>query len=76
MGILHQKKSFLLHLDKEIIEKVLKRVYTSEQYYKKRPLNKQTITLKYGPENELTELTGAFFKTAILKYVGKVFKST
>lgn len=68
------KKAFLLHLDKEIIEKVLKRVYTSEQSIKKRPLNKQTITLKYGPENELAELTGAFFKTAILKYVGKDFQ--
>lgn len=68
------KKAFLLHLDKEIIEKVLKRVYTSEQSIKKNPLNKQTMTLKYGPENEITELTGEFFRTAILKYIGKDFQ--
>lgn len=68
------KKAFLLHLDKEIIEKVLKRVYTSEQSIKKKPLNKQTMTLKYGPKNELKELTGEFFRDAILKYIGKNFQ--
>ncbi|MDN5060005.1 hypothetical protein [Aliarcobacter butzleri] len=61
------KEMYLVHLDQEIIGKILKRVRQSE--INKKPLNHQTIDISYSEYHKLKKATGPNLKEEILKYI-------
>ncbi|MFA7091863.1 MAG: hypothetical protein WC149_08420 [Arcobacteraceae bacterium] len=61
------KEMYLVHIDQEIIGKILKRVRQSE--IDKKPLNHQTIDISYSEHHKLKKATGQALKDEILKYI-------
>lgn len=65
------QKAFILHIDKSLIYKILKKVHEIEQSNKENNLNKRTMTLKYDESNELKLLDGQNLKENLLAYIGE-----
>lgn len=63
------KDAFLVHIDKELTNKVLRRLRKIEQIEGKNDFNKRTITIKYSHKNRLNTLDGKSLKQSILKYI-------
>lgn len=62
---------FILHIDNELVYKILKRVHQIEQSGNNKDLNKKTITLTYSEEHRLEKLDGENLKQNLLKYIGE-----
>lgn len=65
------QKAFILHLDNNIIYKILKRIHEIEQGDSKNNLNTKTMTLKYSEINALKLLDGQCLKQSLLAYIGQ-----
>ena len=63
------ESAYLLHIDKTIMEKVLKKVRELEAGGKGDVLNKSKLTLHYINENRLKDVTGQSLKEAIESYI-------
>ncbi|EPN6553067.1 DUF4365 domain-containing protein [Acinetobacter baumannii] len=65
------QNAFVLHIDNELVYKILKRVHQIEQSEKNKDLNKKTITLTYSEQHRLEKLDGENLKQNLLKYIGE-----
>ncbi|MDH0032412.1 MULTISPECIES: DUF4365 domain-containing protein [unclassified Acinetobacter] len=65
------QNAFVLHIDNELVYKILKRVHQIEQSENKKDLNKRTITLDYSEKHRLEKLDGENLKKTLLKYIGE-----
>lgn len=61
--------AYLVHVDKQIIEKTLKRIREIESKGKPYKLNKHTITIHYGDNERLADTTGESLKSGIERYI-------
>jgi hypothetical protein len=60
---------FLVHMDNDLISKVLKRIREIDQSDKDNDFNKRTMTIHYGDEHRLPNTNGVSLKKAIESYV-------
>lgn len=65
------QNAFVLHIDNELIYKILKRVHQIEQSENNKDLNKRTITLTYSEQQRIEKLDGENLKQTLLKYIGE-----
>lgn len=65
------KQAYLLHIDNELITKILKRLHELDQSNKDNRLNKRTMTLTYGDDHRLSPLGGKSLKRKVLGFVGE-----
>jgi hypothetical protein len=65
-------QAFLVHIDKVLIEKILKRVRKADVEEKINQLNKMTLSIGYDESHELPSLDGKGLKQTIEKYVGNM----
>jgi hypothetical protein len=59
------QRAFLVHVDFNLIERVLKRIHECEQLEDRMDHNKRTLTLSYGDKDELTPLNGHGLKVRL-----------
>lgn len=64
------QKAFIVHVDNDLVYKVLKKIHQVEQGNEKNNLNKRTITLNYDERHELKFLSGQSLKENLLAYIG------
>ena len=69
-GCNRAQRAFMVHVDANLVSKVLKRIHELEQCNGKSDLNKRTLTIHYGNEHEMESLSGACLKSKIEKNVG------
>lgn len=67
------QNAFVIHIDNELVYKILKRVHQIEQSDKNKDLNKRTITLTYSELHKLEKLDGENLKQIFLKYIGESY---
>ncbi|WP_157957529.1 hypothetical protein [Salinicola halophyticus] len=67
------EKAYLVHLDRDLIWKVLQRVDREKVQGNGAKLNKKTMTIKYGKSEQLSEVHGKYFKLAVEQIVGGDF---
>ena len=65
------QNAFVLHIDNELVYKILKRVHQIEQSEKNKDLNKKTMTLTYNEQHILENLNGENLKEILLKNIGE-----
>ncbi|MHA3061040.1 DUF4365 domain-containing protein [Acinetobacter sp. ANC 4636] len=67
------QNAFILHIDNDLIFKILKKIHEIEQSEseKDKNLNKRKMTLFYNEQHKLEKLDGDNLKKTILKYIGK-----
>lgn len=65
------QNAFLLHVDNELVYRILKKIHQIEQSEKNKDLNKKTITLTYSEQHRLEKLDGENLKQNLLKYIGE-----
>ncbi|KRW26399.1 hypothetical protein AO727_10285 [Acinetobacter baumannii] len=65
------QNAFIVHIDNELVYKILKRVHQIEQSENNKDLNKKTITLTYSEQHRLEKLDGENLKQNLLKYIGE-----
>jgi len=63
------KSAFLVHVDNELIDKVLTRLRFLEQKENKTDFNKRTILIKYDESNKLETNDGEGLRVSILKNI-------
>jgi len=68
-------EAFLVHIDKAIMEQVLKRIRKNEVAEKKKNLCNIKITIKYDDSHKLNQIKGKNLKEEIEKYIIKGMKS-
>lgn len=68
------RSAYLVHVDEEIIKKVLKRLREIDVYGKFHHPNKRTITIHYDKSHKLDVLNGESLKAAILSHIGNDFE--
>lgn len=71
-GLNSPNQAFLVHIDKILIEKILKRVRKADIEGKINKLHKMTLTINYDESHELPSLDGKGLKQAIEEYVGNM----
>lgn len=64
------QRAFMVHVDENLVSKVLKRIYELEQNNGKSDLNKRSMTIHYGSDHEMQLLSGACLKSQIEEAVG------
>ena len=64
------QKAFLVHVDNELISKVLKRLHELGQSEKNNDFNKRTMTIHYDESQSLEKLNGNCLKSTIINYIG------
>lgn len=64
------KRAFLVHVDNELISKVLKRLHQIEQSEKDNNFNKRTMTIHYNDSHQLEGPNGMSLKKSMLSYIG------
>lgn len=52
------QNAYLVHLDSELVGKILKRLHENDQRVQPSELHKSTFTIKYNDEHKLEELSG------------------
>jgi len=69
-GERNAKKAFVLHVDSNLISKVLKKLHETQQLKVKKKFNKVTMTLNYDDTHLMKSLDGNCLKTLLLNYIG------
>lgn len=64
------QRVFVVHMDNDLSEKVLKRLHKIEQSDEKKDLNKKTMTIKYDHANLIAEINGTSLRHALQSYIG------
>lgn len=68
-GMTVAQRAFLVHIDESLISKTLKRIHELEHVDGVFDHNKRSLTIHYGPEHEISSVTGASLKRKIEEYV-------
>ncbi len=63
------QRAFLVHVDESLISKTLKRIHELENVSGCFNHHKRSLTINYGPENEIPTLRGESLKRKIEEYV-------
>nr|AKG47508.1 hypothetical protein pA_00068 [Pectobacterium carotovorum] len=63
------ENSFLVHIDENIISKVLKEIRKNHFDKKPKELHKLKISINYGEDNKLSDNTGIHFRESVLNFV-------
>lgn len=63
------QRAFLVHVDESLISKTLKRIHELENVSGCFDHHKRSLTIHYGPENEIPTLRGESLKQKIEEYV-------
>lgn len=63
------QRAFLVHVDEGLISQTLKRIHELENVSGCFAHHKRSLTIYYGPENEIPSLTGESLKRKIEEYV-------
>lgn len=64
------QRAYVVHVDNELISKVLKRLHEIEQSDKDNNLNKRTMTIYYDDSNRLEMSNGKSLNSRFLRYIG------
>ena len=64
------QRGFIVHVDNELISKVLKRLHELEQSDKDNSFNKRTMTIHYNESHLIENLNGNCLKKALLNHIG------
>ncbi|WP_127559279.1 hypothetical protein [Saccharospirillum alexandrii] len=64
------QRAFVLHVDNELISKVLKRLHEIEQSENDNNFNKRKMTINYDDSNLLNEPNGSSLKECVLNHIG------
>lgn len=64
------QRAFVVHVDNNLISKVLKRLHEVEQSEKDNVFNKRTMTIHYDDSHALKKLDGACLKENLLGHMG------
>lgn len=67
------QRVFLVHMNNDLVYKVLKKIREIEQGDKNKNLSKRTMTLHYGEKNELNILDGKSLQTKFLHHIGESY---
>ncbi len=59
------QRAFVVHVDLNLIERVLRRIHESEQVESRTDHNKRTLTINYGNDEELKPLNGQALKSKL-----------
>ncbi len=65
------QKAFIVHMDNDLVYKVLKKIHQIEQSVKENNLNNRKMTLHYDESHELKLLNGENLKESLLAYIGE-----
>jgi len=65
------QNAFVLHIDNELVYKILKRVHEIEQSEPNKNLNKRKMTLHYNEKHKLNKLNGENLQETLLHYIGE-----
>jgi hypothetical protein len=63
------QRAFFVHVDKDLISRTLKRIHELESINGVTDHNKRYLTVRYGAEHELAEVTGSALRDRIESYV-------
>lgn len=63
------QRAFIVHVDESLISKTLKRIHELETVSGCFDHHKRTLTIHYGPENEIPTLTGEYVRRKIEEFV-------
>lgn len=66
----HAQRAYVVHIDNNLISKVLKRLHEIEQSDKDNKFNKRTLTIHYDEKNILELPNGINLKNRFLHYIG------
>ncbi|HDL01167.1 MAG TPA: hypothetical protein ENH23_02930 [candidate division Zixibacteria bacterium] len=69
------ERAYVLHVEEELISKVLKRLHEIEQSDKENRFNKRTITIHYNNSHLLNSLDGNSLKENFLSHIGNDMSS-
>jgi len=64
------KRAFVVHIDNELISKVLKKLHKIEQSDAVNKFNKRKMTIHYGAEQEMQALNGGCLKEIFKNHIG------
>lgn len=64
------QRAYVVHVDNNLISKVLKRLHEIEQSEKSNNFNKRTMTIHYDDKNLLKFTTGTCLKNCFLNHIG------
>ncbi len=64
------ERGFMVHIDKKLTSKILKKVYKYQIKPPNKPLNKRSMTIEYNDSNKLPNLSGASILNSINEYIG------
>ena len=64
------QSAFVVHVDNELIYKILRRVHEIEQSDTDKNLHKKTMTLHYSEKNKLNKLDGESLQAILSKHIG------
>ncbi len=64
------QRAFVVHVDNNLITKVLKRLHQIEQSDQENKFHKRTMTIHYDNTNRLDKLNGDCLKNCFLSYIG------
>lgn len=70
-GLDTAQRAFLVHIDRQIILKVLKRIYEKGQERPLPKLNRSKLTVLYGAECQLSTPQGVSLKSALARHIGE-----
>ncbi|BBU19994.1 hypothetical protein BE1S18E01_35220 [Acinetobacter sp. BEC1-S18-ESBL-01] len=65
------QNAFLLHVDNELVYRILKKIHQIEQTQEHKNLSKKKMTLTYSEQHRLEKLDGENLKQNLLKYIGE-----
>ncbi|HQV24635.1 MAG TPA: DUF4365 domain-containing protein [Acinetobacter sp.] len=65
------QNAFVLHIDNDLVYKILKKIHQVEQSDKENNLNNRKMTLHYGESHELKVVDGHGLKKNLLALIGK-----
>ncbi|WP_162626864.1 DUF4365 domain-containing protein [Aeromonas allosaccharophila] len=64
------QRVFIVHMDNDLSERVLKRLHEVEQSDERKDLNKKTMTIKYDDNNLIPEINGVSLRHIIQNHIG------
>lgn len=64
------QKAYVIHVDEELITKVLKRLHEIEQSDKENRFNKRTMTIQYNDSHLVGNLNGKSLKAVFMNHIG------
>ncbi|OTG64786.1 DUF4365 domain-containing protein [Acinetobacter silvestris] len=67
------QRVFLVHMNNDLVYKILKKIREIEQGDKNKNLSKRTMTLHYGEENELNILDGKSLQNTLFHHIGESY---